>query len=69
MQKYYAVARGKVPGVYLNWHDCKEQVHGVSDSRYKKFNTLEEALNFIEGHRVPMAVVVSSTPRRWCHIL
>ena len=21
--KYYAVKKGKVPGIYLNWNDCK----------------------------------------------
>ena len=26
--KYYAVKKGKVPGIYLNWNDCKAMVDG-----------------------------------------
>ena len=26
--KYYAVKKGKVPGIYMNWDDCKAMVDG-----------------------------------------
>ena len=26
--KYYAVKKGKVPGIYLNWNDCKAMGDG-----------------------------------------
>ena len=26
--KYYAVKKGKVPGIYFNWNDCKAMVEG-----------------------------------------
>lgn len=46
---YYAVKIGRNPGIYDTWADCEEQVKGFKGSKYKKFNTYEEALDFIEG--------------------
>ncbi|KAG8170263.1 hypothetical protein KVR01_001008 [Diaporthe batatas] len=43
---FYAVARGRQPGIYHNWDDCREQVDGFSDARYKKFPTLAAAQEF-----------------------
>lgn len=45
---YYAVKTGKKAGVYETWTECQEQVAGFSGAKYKKFNTFEEALDFIE---------------------
>lgn len=47
---YYAVKKGKNPGVYETWDECKAQVIGVSGSIYKKFSTLDEAEKFIDGY-------------------
>ena len=40
--KYYAVKKGKVPGIYLNWNDCKAMVDGYPGAVYKSFKTIEE---------------------------
>jgi ribonuclease HI len=45
---YYAVARGRVPGIYFTWKDCEAQVKGFSNGRYKKFKTAQEADKFIQ---------------------
>lgn len=45
---YYAVANGKIRGVFTNWIDCKNSVTGFKNAIYKKFDTEEEALYFIE---------------------
>lgn len=47
--KYYAVKKGKVPGIYLNWNDCKAMVDGYPGAVYKSFKTIEEAEKFITG--------------------
>lgn len=47
-KKYYAVAKGKVPGIYLTWDDCKKQVEHFSGAVYKSFLTVEEAEQFIQ---------------------
>ena len=46
MAFYYAVQKGKKPGVYSNWNDCKAQVTGFSGAVYKKFATRAEAEAF-----------------------
>ena len=46
MAFYYAVQKGKKPGVYSNWNDCKAQVTGFSGAVYKKFGTKAEAEAF-----------------------
>ncbi len=42
-QKYYVVWQGVTPGVYSSWEECKAQVSGFENARYKSFGTLEEA--------------------------
>ena len=59
-QKYYAVWRGKRPGVYTSWDECKVQVQGVQGAQYKAFDTMQEAEQAI---RLPYdSVVHSATP-------
>ena len=43
---FYAVYKGKQPGVYTSWDKCLEQVKSYSGPVYKKFDTLEEAHEF-----------------------
>ena len=44
---YYAVKIGKVPGIYNTWDECKKQVNGFSGAKFHKFDTIEEANNYI----------------------
>lgn len=36
---YYAVIRGRKPGVYSSYEDCKRVVHGFSNHYYRKFDS------------------------------
>lgn len=47
--KFYAVKRGKKPGIYLDWDTCKSMVDGYSGAVYKSFQTREEAVSYL-GH-------------------
>ncbi|MQS52555.1 RNase HI [Lactobacillus salsicarnum] len=49
LQKYYAVRRGKNPGIYRTWPECKKQVDGFTGARYKSFTTEAEAVEFLNG--------------------
>lgn len=49
---YYAVANGKIKGVFLNWADCKSSISGFKNAIYKKFETEEEAHNFITERKI-----------------
>lgn len=45
---FYAVANGRQNGVFLDWTECKKSINGYKNSKYKKFNTKEEAEQFIQ---------------------
>lgn len=49
MQKYYAVRRGRNPGIYRTWPECQKQVSGFVNARYKSFTTEAEAKEFLKG--------------------
>src|SRR3954447_8337324 len=38
----YVVYKGKVPGVYDDWEECRRQVHRFSDNSYKGYTTRAE---------------------------
>lgn len=44
---FYAVAIGIKQGIYLSWDEAKKNVMGYPNAKYKKFNTQEEACNYI----------------------
>lgn len=46
--KYYAVKRGRTPGIYETWTDCREQVQGYSGAAFKSFGSREEAETFLQ---------------------
>ncbi len=51
-KKFYAVARGHVPGIYTEWFGEKgaeAQVRGVAGARFKGFYTLHEAKQWMEA--------------------
>ncbi|MFP4033595.1 MAG: ribonuclease HI [Desulfococcaceae bacterium] len=51
-KKFYAVARGKNPGIYTRWFGpggAHEQVNGFAGAVYKGFPTMEEAREFVKN--------------------
>lgn len=46
---YYAVAVGRIPGIYTTWNECKIQIDKFSGAKHKKFKTRQDAENFISG--------------------
>ncbi len=47
-KKYYAVRKGRTPGIYLTWADCQKNIEGFSGAEYKGFDVIEEAAAFLE---------------------
>lgn len=45
--KYYAVLKGRRPGIFYTWEDCKAQVDGYNGAKYKSFPTVEEAMAYM----------------------
>jgi len=42
-EKFYVVWSGIKPGIYHRWSDCKTQIDGVEQAKYKSFESYEEA--------------------------
>lgn len=49
MSKFYAVVKGKVPGVYNSWNECKKHTDGFKAANYKSFKTEKEAYDYIQS--------------------
>lgn len=45
---YYAVKRGKKPGVYSTWADAKAQIDGFKNPVFRKFDSIDEAKDFAD---------------------
>ncbi|ROW15701.1 hypothetical protein VPNG_02217 [Cytospora leucostoma] len=48
--RFYAVAVGRQPGVYLTWTECEAQVKGVRGAVYKSFADRAGAVEFVAVH-------------------
>lgn len=47
---FYSVANGRIPGIYTTWEECKQQTALFNNARYKKFETKEEAQQYIDTY-------------------
>ncbi|WP_302789300.1 viroplasmin family protein [Anaerostipes caccae] len=47
-KKFYVVRKGKNPGIYSTWDECKKQVDGFSGAEYKSFVVIFD-LTLING--------------------
>jgi ribonuclease HI len=59
---FYAVRKGRIPGIYLTWNEAKKQINGYSGAIFKKFNTKQQALKFanISHHKYNSQLKTSS---------
>ncbi|EFR30962.1 viroplasmin family protein [Eremococcus coleocola] len=48
-QKYYAVRKGRQPGIYRTWADCQKQTSGFPGAVFKSFPSQAEAEAFLQG--------------------
>jgi ribonuclease HI len=48
---FYAVANGRNIGIFSNWNECNNSVKGYKNAIYKKFDTKEEAVGFIQNNQ------------------
>lgn len=58
--KYYAVRRGREPGIYGTWTECQAQIFKFSGAVFKSFDDLEAAQEYIDrdqdGYQVNAAL-------------
>ncbi|GEK88177.1 ribonuclease HI [Alkalibacterium putridalgicola] len=48
-KKYYAVKKGRKPGIYSTWPDAQKQVSGYPSAQFKSFQTEREAQEYVNG--------------------
>ncbi|XP_060090364.1 ribonuclease H1-like [Heteronotia binoei] len=46
---FYAVRKGRRPGVYSSWDECRDQVDGYGYASFRKFESEEDAWDFANG--------------------
>lgn len=49
-EKFYTVWKGKRPGIYTKWDDCKAAIDGYKSAEYKSFSTFEAAKKAYNGN-------------------
>jgi len=58
--KYYAVKKGRNPGIYTSWDSCLKEVKGYSGAIYKSFKTKEEAQIYLAGEEKQIEIGANS---------
>ncbi|MDF7638140.1 ribonuclease H family protein [Lactobacillus sp. ESL0791] len=46
--KFYAVKKGRIPGIYRSWDAAKKQVDGFSGAEYKSFSKITDATAYLD---------------------
>lgn len=68
--KYYAVSRGRRPGVYRTWEECQRQINGYSHAEFKSFDTEAKAQRFVQqGSTPPVATEEQDEPEAFRLVL
>lgn len=49
-KKFYVVWKGKHPGIFETWDDCKAQIAGFKGAQYKSFSSFAEAKKAYNGN-------------------
>ena len=47
--KYYGIRKGAKTGVFTNWAQVKNLIHGYPYAKYKGFSTRQQAENYVKG--------------------
>lgn len=53
-KKYYAVKRGRMPGIFMSWEECRASVEGYPEAEYQGFARLEEAEGYLDRGSQPL---------------
>lgn len=49
--KFYAVKKGRTPGIYRTWDEAKKQVDGFSGAQYKSFDQITDATEYLDWNK------------------
>ncbi|MBB6328870.1 ribonuclease HI [Algoriphagus iocasae] len=48
-RKFYVVWNGREPGLYESWEECKNQIYGFTNAKYKSFPTHDLAIQALNS--------------------
>lgn len=54
-KKFYVVWKGRTPGIYKTWGECKTQTNGFNGARFKSFPSISEAEVAFGGASKPIS--------------
>ena len=60
--KYYAVRKGRIPGIYTSWPECQDAVKGYSGCEYKSFSNRGDAEKYLGEQSAMQLNAFSSNP-------
>lgn len=60
--RFYAVAKGRNPDIYSSWTECKEQVHGYHRPKFKGFDNLRKAREWMRVNGPAFSTPTPATP-------
>jgi viroplasmin and RNaseH domain-containing protein len=58
---FYAVARGKVPGIYMDWGLCNDQTNRISEALFKGLAEFNDNVQFMVAHSDLMECMIYMT--------
>ncbi len=62
-KKFYVVWKGKHPGIFETWEDCKAQITGYKGAQYKSFATFAEAKKAFNGNYSDYSKKTAKVPK------
>lgn len=60
--KFYAVRKGRQPGIYDSWVETKAQINGFSSAQHKAFKTRQEAEQYLNEAPAPAPTAAPVPP-------
>ena len=57
--RYYAVKKGRIPGIYRTWEEAKKQVDGFSHAEYKSFEKITDATEYLNWNKETQPDVIN----------
>lgn len=59
--KFYAVKKGRKPGIYRTWDEAKAQVDGFSGAEYKSFTQVTDATDYLNWNKETQGEVIQKS--------
>jgi len=56
----YAVYKGRIPGIYMTWIECKNQINGFSGAKFKKFDNIIDAKKFVKTGEISDTYIINN---------